>query len=289
MLQEIKSGSAVKKIFFLLLLIALLGEKVPAQWQNIWDSGAIDGTFSSSWFRFEKSGDNWIYRLYTSDSTSFHVCSAGFSITPEYTYKFTAGEITAGYQLYSLGYDLTGDGKVEFYVLSYDDATTYLQSFKILDITTGNIVFERKSPNYSYSYPALFDLNGDGLLECIVAKNEYPYQNKYYYEVYNTGITGVKSLEPPAKFSLAQNFPNPFNPETKISFTLNERQNVSIKIYNIQGELIKTLAATEIQPGEHEIVWNGQNELGQLQPTGIYFYEMRGGSFTQAKKMMLLR
>jgi hypothetical protein len=279
----------MKKTIFLLLFLTILGEKVPAQWQNIWSSGSIDGTFASGWFSFEKSGDIWLSRLYTTDSVSFQVCSAGFSITPEYTYNFATGEKAAGYQFYSLGYDLTGDGKVEFYVLSYDDASTYLQSFKIVDITTGNIVFQKKSLNFSYSYPTLSDLNGDGLLECIVAKNEYPYQNKYYYEIYNTGITGVKSTEPPAKFSLSQNFPNPFNPETKISFTLTERKNVSIKIFNIQGELVKTLLTTEFQLGDHEVVWNGENEFAQQQPTGIYFYEMRSGSYSQAKKMILLR
>ena len=96
-------------------------------------------------------------------------------------------------------------------------------------------------------------------------------------------------MEQPAKFSLAQNFPNPFNPETKITFTITERQNVSIKIFNIQGELVKTLLTKEFQKGDHEVVWNGKNEFGEQQPTGIYFYEMRSGSFTQAKKMILLR
>jgi len=279
----------MKKKLFLLLFMFILVNKIPAQWQNIWSSGSIDATFASGWFSFEKSGNTWLSRLYTTDSTSFIVCSAGFSLTPEYTYNFTAGEKAAGYQFYSLGYDLTGDGKVEFYTLSYDDASGYLQSFKIIDITNGNIVFQKKSPDYSYSYPTFKDLNGDGLLECIVAKNEYPYQNKYYYEIYNTGITGVQSMEQPTKFSLAQNFPNPFNPETKIAFTITERKNVSLKIFNIQGELIKILTTTEFQPGDHEVVWNGKNELGQQQPTGIYFYEMRSGSNSQAKKMILLR
>ena len=260
-----------------------------AQWSNTWNSEPINATVTAGWFRFEKSGDKWLARLYGLDSLKFQVYSAGYSTIPEYTYNFTAEERAAGYQIYSLGYDLTGDGKVEFYVLAYDDASGYLQSFKIVDITTGNIVFQKKSSNYSYSYPTLSDLNGDGLLECIVTKNEYPYQNKYYFEIYNTGVTGIKNLEQPAKFSLSQNFPNPFNPETKISFTLDERTNVSIKIFNVQGELVKTLTAKEYFPGNHEIVWNGKNELGQQQPTGIYFYEMRSGSFAQAKKMILLR
>lgn len=93
----------------------------------------------------------------------------------------------------------------------------------------------------------------------------------------------------PAIPTLYQNYPNPFNPETKISFTLDERTNVSIKIFNVQGELVKTLTAKEYFPGNHEMVWDGKNELSQQQPTGIYFYEMRSGSYAQAKKMILLR
>ncbi len=90
-------------------------------------------------------------------------------------------------------------------------------------------------------------------------------------------------------YSLAVNYPNPFNPTTTILFTLPEAGNVSLKIYNAAGQLVRTLADKSYPAGAHQLVWNGRNELGEAAASGLYFYHIHAGQFSQTRKMLLLR
>jgi hypothetical protein len=93
----------------------------------------------------------------------------------------------------------------------------------------------------------------------------------------------------PARFALAQNYPNPFNPETKIEFSLDQATDVSIGVYNLLGEKVRSLLETRQQPGTHHVIWDGKNELGAPMPSGIYFYRLFTGTQTLTKKMTLMR
>lgn len=93
----------------------------------------------------------------------------------------------------------------------------------------------------------------------------------------------------PNKFSLYQNYPNPFNPSTKISFSLPQESFVNISIYNILGHKIRTLVNKTIQPGIHEVVWDGRNNFGQTAGSGIYFYRLMTSKYSQTRKMMLMK
>ncbi len=88
---------------------------------------------------------------------------------------------------------------------------------------------------------------------------------------------------------LYNNYPNPFNPETRISFNLNSSQKVSLNIYNIKGEIVKTLLDQYMNMGNHEIVWNGKDADNKPMPSGIYFYQLKTSSFMSTKKMLLLK
>jgi plastocyanin len=88
----------------------------------------------------------------------------------------------------------------------------------------------------------------------------------------------------PSSFNLAQNFPNPFNPSTKISFSLPQKSHVTIKIYNAIGIEIKTLVDGETDAGTHEIEFNGSNLA-----SGIYFYRLLTPSYTDTKRLVLLK
>ena len=90
--------------------------------------------------------------------------------------------------------------------------------------------------------------------------------------------------------SLAQNHPNPFNPVTSISFTVREQGPVSLKVYNVAGQLVRTLMNDERAPGlVHKIDWNGRNNAGQQVSSGVYFYKLVAKGFTKTKKMVLLK
>jgi flagellar hook assembly protein FlgD len=86
-----------------------------------------------------------------------------------------------------------------------------------------------------------------------------------------------------------QNHPNPFNPETEISFRLPEAGHVVVKIFNTLGEEIRTFADAQFEAGDHSLRWDGKDNQGNSVSSGIYFYQLRAGEFKQTKRMNLLR
>jgi 5'-nucleotidase/UDP-sugar diphosphatase len=93
----------------------------------------------------------------------------------------------------------------------------------------------------------------------------------------------------PNDFELLQNYPNPFNPETEIAYTIPEGSDVSIDIYDLLGQKIRTLVDSHKSPGSYVVTWNGRDDLGRKVSSGIYFYKMRAGDFTQTRKMSLMK
>lgn len=93
----------------------------------------------------------------------------------------------------------------------------------------------------------------------------------------------------PEEYFLAQNYPNPFNPGTQIEYSLPEKTFVSLKVYNINGQLIKTLV-TEVQaPGAKIVHWDGNDDRGMNVASGFYFYVIKTENFFQANNMLLLK
>ena len=107
-------------------------------------------------------------------------------------------------------------------------------------------------------------------------------------------VTGVSETNPTA-FSLSQNFPNPFNPETRIVYSLSEPAAVTLTVYNVTGQEIASLVSEEKAAGRFEVVWNATSNTGAKVASGMYFYRLtakpaNGGSpFSELKKMILLK
>lgn len=93
----------------------------------------------------------------------------------------------------------------------------------------------------------------------------------------------------PKDFSLSQNFPNPFNPETIISYQVPKPVKVIIDIYNVLGQKVRTLVDGEMIEGAHSVKWDGKDDFGKHVSSGIYLYRITAGEFIQTKKMMLFR
>lgn len=121
------------------------------------------------------------------------------------------------------------------------------------------------------------------------------YANIYVYK--GTEVKPPKSISSaiPKAFALEQNYPNPFNAATVIKYHLkaaNSSSNqisTSLKVYNIKGELVKTLVQQNQAPGIYQITWDGKNESGQVVSSGVYFYLLEAGDRKEAKKMLLLK
>lgn len=108
-------------------------------------------------------------------------------------------------------------------------------------------------------------------------------------DLIQAAISLEKNQEVPERFSLFQNYPNPFNPETNISFSLPEESEVNLKIYNLRGQLIKVLVNSRLKPGLHVFTWDGKDESGRDLSSGIYFYRLIAGEYSEAKKMVRIK
>jgi hypothetical protein len=97
-------------------------------------------------------------------------------------------------------------------------------------------------------------------------------------------INTYKENSTPTEFALYQNYPNPFNPSTFIRYQVPEKMHISIKVFDVLGDLIKTLVDEVKNEGYYEAVWDASN-----QTSGVYFYQIKTESFTETKKMILLR
>jgi hypothetical protein len=104
-------------------------------------------------------------------------------------------------------------------------------------------------------------------------------------------LIGVQPIsnEVPNVYSLSQNFPNPFNPSTQINFSIPKAGNVSIKIYDINGQEVFNLVNQKLSPGKYSTTWNSVNDRGNSVASGVYFYRIISGDYVEAKKMILVR
>jgi len=113
--------------------------------------------------------------------------------------------------------------------------------------------------------------------------------NEIYEWFQGTPNPNITPADVPAVNKLAQNFPNPFNPTTMIKFDIRKKGHVSLKIYNVAGQLVKTLVNDVLEAGSHSRDWTGTNNSGVKVASGVYFYSIEADNFTSTKKMVLLR
>jgi len=108
------------------------------------------------------------------------------------------------------------------------------------------------------------------------------------YDNPNPRVDKVEN-EIPTEFALEQNYPNPFNPSTTIEFAIPKLADVNLTIYNVLGQSIRTIRMNNTQAGRYSIIWNGTNDFGAKVSTGIYFYKIKAGKYSDIKKMVFMK
>jgi len=110
--------------------------------------------------------------------------------------------------------------------------------------------------------------------------------NGFIYRTTTGGSIFVNniSVEIPDKYSLSQNYPNPFNPSTNIRYQITKNKFVKITVYDLLGKEIETLVNEKQSPGTYEVTFDGSNY-----PSGVYFYKLSSGDFSETKKMVLIK
>ena len=93
----------------------------------------------------------------------------------------------------------------------------------------------------------------------------------------------------PDVFALHNNYPNPFYPVTNITYDIPEVAQVTLEIYNVSGQKVRTLAQGQHEPGRYRIQWNATNDYGTPLSSGMYIYRIRAGDFVSVKKLILMK
>ncbi|MEJ2535783.1 MAG: T9SS type A sorting domain-containing protein [Calditrichia bacterium] len=129
-------------------------------------------------------------------------------------------------------------------------------------------------------------------MEAFTANDSFMFAGTDYNGVWRRLRPGLVNIKPPSDvpktFYLAQNYPNPFNLETVIKYSLPIQSKVTLKIYNVLGEEVRTLVDEVQTLGLRTINWNGQDNHGKPVSSGIYLYRIKAGVFTATKKMVLV-
>jgi len=92
----------------------------------------------------------------------------------------------------------------------------------------------------------------------------------------------------PESFQLHANVPNPFNPSTSFVLDLPEATSYTVRIYNIAGQVVKTIAG-QSEAGSYTLIWDGRSDQGSSVASGVYFYRVEAGEHTQTRKMLMLK
>ena len=168
--------------------------------------------------------------------------------------------------------DTDGDGFKEFLFDTGDE-------IKIVDVLTGTIEWE-SGTILGININMLIDYNSDGIVEIYYVAN-----SERGLIMYSGSISSDPNAVGRYKQILHQNFPNPFNPETTIKYSLKNSGFVELKIYNIKGQLVQTLVRDEQSVGNHSIIWNAKGIS-----SGQYFYQISiDGKAVQTKKAIVLK
>ncbi|MBP7310207.1 MAG: T9SS type A sorting domain-containing protein [Candidatus Cloacimonetes bacterium] len=105
----------------------------------------------------------------------------------------------------------------------------------------------------------------------------------------NGGSDGEDQLAPVAFTELKGNYPNPFNPETTISYSVKENLPVNIEIYNLKGQKVKSLVKETKAAGNYKVAWNGTDDNNRPVSSGVYFFKMNAGKYSSTKKMIMMK
>ena len=135
---------------------------------------------------------------------------------------------------------------------------------------------------------AVQDFNNDGLPD-IYFTNDSPDPDKVWFCQTQGPSTVKNEILKSAQFKLFNNYPNPFNPSTTISYSLEEPASVKISIYNTQGQCVKILENSFQTAGQFSVVWDGTDLNGNLVSSGVYFYHLLTNDFVIQKKMLFVQ
>ncbi|MCE5272522.1 PQQ-binding-like beta-propeller repeat protein, partial [bacterium] len=186
---------------------------------------------------------------------------------------------------YSFGMDRDNDGAVNFV-----DVIRFLLDMRDGTCNLGSPISLASAENQKglEELQSLATLN-KAELEQALATMDLSDEDRQAVGMMLNGLAPGAAL--PKAFSLAQNSPNPFNPSTTIAYEVPEgaNQTVQLSVFDVRGRKVRQLVDGMAEPGKHFAFFDGRDDLGRELPSGVYFYRLSAGSFSQTRKMILLK
>jgi FlgD Ig-like domain len=248
-----------------------------------WDTGSngmTSNTFSDDSFTGDISGLRLIGdEMYFRDDSSIYKLDNDL---------YQLSDLETG-EYYGFSYDYADRLQWTADSQSYDLIFTFYSGdeYWVFD-EIGEIVYEQGSEIDVFDLENIYlQVSEQGEAQLFLHGREY-YEDLFYLA---RGVIEALPAEPDEISEIdIKVYPNPFNPETAISFSLSEaKESVSLRIYNIKGQLVKELLETRLDKGNHSIVWKGNSNTGKPVGSGVYFYQLKAGDVIETRKMMLLK
>ncbi len=187
-----------------------------------------------------------------------------------------AAEVPVGAVSFDVTVNVSGGGPVENALVHVEKADDDVTEVRYTD-AAGFV-----------SIPLTPPIASPGTLDVTVTKHDF-YHSETTATSTSTDVPDDPETGSPGRFVLAQNEPNPFNPTTVIRYALPERSHVCLRVYDVAGALVCTLADLAQDSGRHSVVWDGRDDLGRTVASGVYFFGMEAGEFSEKRSMVLLK
>lgn len=257
------------------------------EFANIWPSFFYEGEYNSA---FEYA----MYRVSKHDNTVVALYSSGSNAVMAYN------EVD-GYADWSETPEILA-------CVSLDNGITWSDPAKLNGVQNSadyNVELEGMIPCYIYPTDT-FEMSDENHIELPIMfldDNSYgsnspnshglPNGSSVMFAVLEIDISDLVNGSDPSipqlVSTLSQNNPNPFNPTTRIDFSLAESGNVSLEVFNVKGQLVKTLVNERLSSGAHNVYWNGVDNSGLPVASGVYFYKLKAAQVNTLHKMLLLK
>lgn len=162
------------------------------------------------------------------------------------------------------------------------------EGYRYIDVTecVQNDYFENRSKNQyrlAFQIDTDYDFLGDFIAFVTSSGHDYPEIMPTLYLIFSNEISSTEDVISDSEVSIS-NYPNPFNPQTTITYSITEPGNVQLQVFNIKGQLIETLVDEFMDVGNHSVEWNADS-----QPSGIYLYRINAGTEIKTGRCLLLK
>ncbi|MGH7495616.1 MAG: FlgD immunoglobulin-like domain containing protein [bacterium] len=237
-----------------------------------------DGELENAPFNWQTDGGNYWSVTNTTSYTGGFAAEAGFVIDGESAFLeispllLTPGKLSFAYKLSAY----PDDG---FLTFSIDGVPQEVWTGKVdWAHATYELPAGRHTLTWAYRKESLFPIGLEGA-----------WIDDVFFPPDAVFTAVAEKQEIPLQYQLLQNYPNPFNPQTEIRFDLPKPEHVVLKVFDVAGHEVRTVIAKRYAAGKHRVLWDGKDNNGNWVASGVYFYQIRAGNFSQVRKMTLLR